>query len=43
MDIKVCYALCDTWFLPILSLLTFLWTVYQEYRHQKEHNGKKIA
>jgi len=30
-----CYALCDSVVLPILTMATFGWTAYQEYRHHK--------
>jgi len=34
-----CYALCNSFILPLVALLTAAWTAYQEYRHQK--NNKK--
>ena len=42
VDVNFCYKLCDIWYVPILTLLTFIWTVYQEIRHriEKKQNGK---
>jgi hypothetical protein len=35
-----CYAMCDSLVLPFVSIVTFLWTVIQEIRHQKEKEEK---
>ena len=31
-----CYAICDSLVLPIVAIVTFLWTIYQEWRYHEE-------
>ena len=38
VDVNTCYKLCDVWFIPAVTVFTFLWTIYQEIRHRNEQN-----
>ncbi len=35
-----CYVMCDSVVLPLVAIITAVWTFYQEIRHQK---GKYAA
>jgi len=35
-----CYVMCDSVILPIATVITFLWTAYQEYRHRENEKKK---
>ncbi len=35
-----CYVMCDSVILPLVAVATFIWTAYQEYRHQRGKLGK---
>lgn len=36
-----CYTLCDGVILPAAAIVAFVWTMYQEYRHQRIEKEKK--
>jgi len=36
-----CYQLCDGVVLPVMAIIAFFWTLYQEFRHQKAKEEKK--
>lgn len=41
IDPEICTVLCENYVIPIVTAATALWTLYQEYRHRKNEQGKK--
>lgn len=40
MEVNWCYAMCDSIILPIVSIVTFIWTAIQAYQLKRLQNAK---
>jgi len=42
MEGNMCYAMCDSVVLPLIAVMTFIWTAYQEYQLKRLVKKVKI-